>query len=53
MTAEGATVLMAAAVVATLLVMFWRLVLMAVVAGGLTVFLVGILKIVEIVRSLR
>lgn len=53
MTAEGATVLMTAAVVATLLVMFWRLVLMVVVAGGLTVFLVGALKVVETVRSLR
>ena len=53
MTAEGATVLMVAAVAATLLVLFWRIVLMAIVAGGLAVFLVGLLRVVETVRSLR
>jgi hypothetical protein len=52
MTAEGATVLMVAAVAATLLVLFWRLVLMAIVAGGLAVFLVGLLRVVETLRSL-
>ena len=53
MTAEGATVLMVAAVAATLLVLFWRMILITIVVGSLAVFLLGLLFLVEAVRSLR
>lgn len=53
MTPDAAMVLLGAAVAATLLVIFWRVVLAVVVTGGLAVFLVGALRLVELARSLR